>query len=249
MAANVSVMAGFNRDEAGVLIETYPENGTTFSKYFDSAVAKHIGLSSNTSAVLPLSKLNVSRLATPEQIFNASLQIGTDGIFACLTMAEAYSGAKHNAFKETYSFEFNRTYSTRGYTRAWCDAPKTAARPNGDPDGEYYKCHAGEQMIVFGTILRGGRPERDGLDVPFMQLVVDYWSSFARSGNTNPDSAYLLARSHSSTLQQVEARGKWEPVTAEKPTLRLLQWNGAQIPFVKQDVCKALGLGMDSLEP
>ncbi len=33
-----------------------------------------------------------------------------------------------------------------------------------------------------------------------------------------------------------------------KPSLRLLQWNGAQIPFVDGEECKALGLGLDVLE-
>ena len=241
-------MAGFNRDEAGVLIDSYPKNGTTFERYFGSVVAKHFDLSSNTSAVLPLTKLNVSESTTPELIFNASMKAATDGVFSCLTMAKVYSGAKHGAFKTAYAFEFNRTYSTPGYTKPWCDAPRTAQRPDGDPDQEYYKCHAGEQMLVFGTVRRGGRPERDGLDVPFMQLIVDHWSAFARSGDPNPDKGYLIARGYSSTLSQVQGSAKWEPVDAAKPTLRLLQWNGAQIPFVEQDECRALGLGQDVLE-
>ncbi|KAH8880316.1 alpha/beta-hydrolase [Thozetella sp. PMI_491] len=247
--ANVTVIAGFNRDESGVNIEDYPQNGTTFANYFDASVAPKVGLKSNSTAVLQLNQLNVSELHTPEQIFNMSLKIATGGTFNCLNMAKVYSAAKHGAFKQVYSFMFNRTYSTSGYTKPWCDAPKTAERPNGDPDKEYYKCHAGEQMLVFGTARRSGRPERDGLDVPFMQLIVDYWSAFARNGDPNPDKGYLAARGYSSTLERIEAASKWEPVRADNPRLRLLQWNGAQIPFVDQASCRVLGLGMDSLEP
>ncbi|KAK3687842.1 Alpha/Beta hydrolase protein [Podospora appendiculata] len=250
-ATNVSIMAGVNRDESGVLIDSYPSNDTSLAAYFDKEIATHFSMPTNTSSILSIYQFPgapAANAATPEAIFNTSMRIATDAIFTCYSLAKAYSGAKHNAFKSVYSFQFNRTYQTSGYTRPWCVPPRTEQRPDGDPDGEYYKCHAGEQMVVFGTERRAGRPDRDGLDVPFMQLVVDYWSAFARSGDPNPDIGYLMARGYLNTLGQVQTAGRWEAVDASNPTMRLLQWNGKQIPFVDQDVCKALGAPLDVLE-
>ena len=242
-------MTGFNRDEAGVLIDDYPVNGTNFTDYFANKVANHFSLPPSAAATLPQSAFGIggNSPATPEQIFNASLRIATDGEFTCFELAKAYAGARTGAFRSTYAFEFNRTYSPSGYTRPWCDAPATPSRPHGDPDGEYYKCHAGEQLVVFGNVRRAGQADRDGLDVPFTQLVVDYWAAFARTGDPNPDKGYLAARGYGASLAQVESTGEWEPVDAEEPTMRLLQWNGTQVPFAEQSQCEALGLPLDML--
>lgn len=257
-AANISVMTGYNRDEAGVNIDAaaYPSNDTTLATYFNAEVARQFSMPSNASSILGLDKpANISVFSgrptalTPAQILSASVRIATDAVFTCYGLANTYSAAKHSAYKSAYFYQFNRTYQTSGYTRPWCIPPKTAARPDGDPDGEYMKCHAGEQMVVFGTERRGGFPDRDGLDIPFMQLVVDYWAAFARTGDPNPEKGYLLARGHTNTLSQVEKTGQWEAVDPEKPTMRLLQWNGGQIPFDGEaEVCKALGAPLDVFE-
>ena len=243
-------MTGFNRDETGVQVDEYPEKGTTLAKYFNK-VASTFGLNSSFIQEVPRGpfiETDNATAATAESVLNATLKITTDGTFLCFDLAKAYSGAKNGAFKSTYSFEFNRTYSPKGYTKDWCNAPRTAERPDGDPDKEYYKCHAGEQLIVFGNIRRAGQPDRDGLDVPFMQVAVDYWSAFARTGDPNPDKAYLEVRGHAQSLAQIEQTGRWERVDAEKPSLRLLQWNGGQIPFVQNEQCQALGVPLNVLE-
>lgn len=251
-ASKVDVMTGFNRDEAGVFVEEYPEDGETFTDYFSNKVAAGLGLPDSFLENLdkrPFLGDAGDGDATAEQIFNASVRIVSDAEFNCLDMSKAYSGARNGAFASAYSFMFNRTYSPSGYTRTWCDPPATDARPHGDPDGEYYKCHGGEQLVMFGNALRADQPDRDGLDVPFMQLVVDYWSAFAKAGDPNPDEEYLAVRRYDETLAQVRATGRWERVDAEKPALRLLQWNGGQVPFVEVSQCEALGLPMDALEP
>jgi len=265
LATNVTVMTGVSRDEFGVFIDAndYPANDTTLAAYFNAQMAKQFSISFDVSSLLGLDKpsivsifsgvpLNASNLLsaplTPAQILNTSVRIVTDAAFTCYGLATTYSAVKHNAFRAAYYYQFNRTYSSAGYTRPWCDAPKTAARPNGDPDGEYMKCHGGDQMVVFGTERRSNYPDRDGLDVPFMQLIVDYWAAFARTGDPNPDKGYLQARGYRHTLSQMEKTGRWEAVSAEKPTLRLLQWNGGQIPFGEVQACKALGVPLDVFE-
>ncbi|KAM7211772.1 alpha/beta-hydrolase [Rhypophila decipiens] len=258
-ASNISIIAGFNRDEAGVQVDNLPLANSTFESYFAQEVTTHFNMPPNTniSSLYPLARYPGSTnpnfspgSLSPQssEIFNASMRIATDAVFVCYSLAKLYSGVKSTAFKSAYSYNFNRTYQTNGYTRPWCIPPKSDAFPNGDPSKEYFKCHAGEQMIVFGTERRAGRPDRDGLDVKFMQLIVDYWSWFARTGDPNPDERYLEVRGYLNTLGQVRTRGRWEKVTVQNPTTRILQWDGVQVPFESQEVCRALGAGYDSLE-
>lgn len=253
-ASNVSIIAGFNRDEAGVQVDNFPSPNATFEEYFTKEVTSYFNMPPNTSVSKLFEVARYPATTNPtltnrsEEIFNASMRIATDAVFACFSLAKLYSGTKSGAFHSAYSYSFNRTYQTNGYTRPWCIPPKTEARPNGDPSQEYYKCHAGEQMIVFGTERRAGRPDRDGLDVPFMQLIVDYWSWFARTGDPNPDEEYLKVRGYENTLNQLRKTGRWEKVDVEKPTMRILQWDGVQVPFVEQEICKELGGAMNALE-
>ncbi len=245
-ASNIFVITGTNRDEAGVLVDDYPANSTTFTAYVSKAMQRyHLD-----PTLLPTlsDAFSPSANATAARILNATLAVSTDGEFACFDMAKAYSGARHGAFRSVYAYQFNRTYQTAGYTKPWCVPPATAARPNGDPDAEYFKCHAGEQLVVFGNVRRAGRPDRDGRDVPFTRLVVDYWAAFARTGDPNPETAYLAARAYHDTLAQTQAAGRWETVSADKPTLRLLQWDGRQVPFREGTHCAALGIPLDVLE-
>jgi carboxylesterase type B len=253
LASDISVMTGVNRDEAGVLVDSAPLSNDSLTSYFASKVAPHFSLPSSyissfspASFMPPLSPQSAAY--SSDQILNASLRIATDGVFTCFDQAKAYSGAKNKAFGHTYAFVFNRTYSTPGYTRTWCDPPKTnPSLPNGDPDAEYFKCHAGEQMIVFGTVRRAGHPDRDGRDTPFMRLVVEYWAAFARTGDPNPDQAAMRARGHWDELDRVMAAGKWTEVNADKPQARLLQWDGGMAPFGEIAQCDALGIPLDIL--
>ncbi|TPX13527.1 uncharacterized protein E0L32_005998 [Thyridium curvatum] len=200
--AGIAVMTGTNRDESAIDMPDFPAANDTLGSYLRDHVLGRLGMSNaNISACSPAIRpflppgVKQGDKLTPAQIYNVSVALVTEGVFACLDNAKAYSAARHRAFGgDVYSYVFNRTYSPRGYTTAYCDPPKTAARPDGDPDLEYFKCHAGEQMVVFGTERRAGAPDRDGLDGPFMRLVGEYWTAFARTGDPNPDPEYLRAR-------------------------------------------------------
>jgi len=248
-SSNISVITGINRDEAGVLVDDYPENSTTLGAYAAKALKRYNLSPSFLPSILPQAPFAMAaNSSSPAQILNVTLAVSTDGEFGCFDQAKAYAGAKHGAFKAVWAYEFNRTYQTSGYTRAWCVPPKSASHPLGDLDGEYYKCHAGEQLVVFGNARRAGLPDRDGKDVGFMQLVVDYWAAFARTGDPNPETGYLVARGYAGTLARVAKAGKWAAVTGDKPERMLLQWDGKQVPFGESERCTALGIPLDVLE-
>lgn len=95
---------------------------------------------------------------------------------------------------------------------------------------------------VFGNIVFQGLALRDDYDLPFEQLVVDNWSSFARTYNPNPDPAFLKARGYSNTTEAIEQRGKWTPATKGNLTLRALAWPPYQDTFREAAQCAGINL-------
>ncbi|KAH7336290.1 Alpha/Beta hydrolase protein [Rhexocercosporidium sp. MPI-PUGE-AT-0058] len=217
LTKDVAVMTGVNRNECMIDLKA-PQPRQNISEVF-VAIGNEL-LIDFTPFLLAFSSGIFDILANPT--------ILTDGLYRCLEIAKACTAAKHGAFSSLYSFQFNWTYSPTKYTKPECEPPKTTARPFGDPDLEYYKCHGGEQFSF--------------------SLVVDYWSSFARSGDPNPDRKYLEARGYYRTLAQTERTGKWKQVDAKKPSWRLLQWNGGPVPFSEGEQCRALGFPLDYYE-
>ncbi|KAK4247277.1 hypothetical protein C7999DRAFT_32252 [Corynascus novoguineensis] len=274
LATDVTVMLGLNRDETGVFIgeDALPAANQTFLDYFDQRAVAAFGVASGTSASallgmgpdrplrgLPPSLFDGSGAATPDEILAATVHLSTAWLFGCNAYAKAYSAARHGAFRRTYAFQFNRTYSPRGYTQPWCDpfavpagTRRSSSFSSGEDHGDYFRCHAGEQVYVFGSALRAGMPDRDGSDVPTMRLVVDHWAAFARWGDPNPRPGWLRARGHEDTLRELERTGRWEAVDARRPTMRVLQWGGekGQVPLGEgmEELCEGLGAGLDSLE-
>jgi len=246
LTSDVVLMTGTNRNELGVEFDM-PSGNATVSDVLNN-FAGRFGVPVASLTPLTEGPFPVPAEAAPADLLNLTIRIGTDGVYTCAEQATSYSAVKHDAFEAVYSFMFNRTYNPSGYTKPHCGPPATKEHPDGDPNLEYFKCHAGEQMIVFGTALRDGLPDRDGLDVGFMQLVMDYWTSFARNGNPNPSKEYLEARGYYSTLDQIDDVGPWNPATPEEPNLRLLQWDGKHINQTETEQCKALGIDLDFWE-
>lgn len=110
-----------------------------------------------------------------------------------------------------------------------------------------YKCHSGELTTVFGTVVSTGRPLRDDYDIPFSQFVLDSWSAFARTGDPNPDPAFLKARGFTNTTVMLEVQGIWDPVDVKNPMLKALDVGerGGMTGFREEAQCKALGFGLE----
>lgn len=242
--SDIPVMTGVDRDEVAIdLPIPTTSNVTQYINQLSSLF--NIDLNSVLGGVTP------QLPNTTDSVFALVSNFGTEATFKCLDQALAYSAAKHKTFAAIYRFEFNRTYSPREYTSTSCDPPITPTRPFGDPDKEYYKCHAGEQLYVFGILGRGlpdHTPDRDGHDIPFSQLVVDHWASFARNHDPNPDPKFLQSRGYYSTLERIGANGQWMPVTAENPTTRVMQWNAVQMPIQESAMCMLVGLPLTYYE-
>lgn len=82
-----------------------------------------------------------------------------------------------------------------------------------------------ESLQVFGTYNIFAQPVREPDDIFYTNLVQDLWSSFARTGDPNPNLEDLTARgpAFASTLQLLKETGwvwpKYEDVSMQKASL------------------------------
>ncbi|OIW33646.1 alpha/beta-hydrolase [Coniochaeta ligniaria NRRL 30616] len=180
-------------------------------------------------------------------LYNMTSRLATDGIFRCVDEATVNRGlATGRLGDRIYYYEFDRSYQTRGWPGTdVCDAPRTPSHPNGDPSLPYFKCHSGELYYVFGNLAFQGLPYRDAADLPFERFVLDSFSSFARTGDPNPDARFLEARGFSETADEIKRAGVWRPATKGDLTLRALDWPSSQGGFRELAQCEGLGLGLD----
>lgn len=235
-ATDVAVISGTNLNEGAILIP-YPPVGITLEEFCDAIFPQF-----NITPILETGVFPIPPDLGPAAIFNITSRLVTDGLFRCAEQAKEYTAARHSPFLSLHTYIFNRTYSPLQYTSPQCSAPATPSRPNGDPEGDYYKCHGGEQVIVFGNIVRTGLPPRDEFDVPFQQLIVDYWASFFWTRDPNPSAEALQAKGFWSTLAQTQAVGPWKPDDPNALGYRWLQWDGGFMPLIELEQCAALGL-------
>lgn len=241
-------MLGVNRDEEGVLGTIYPTNNLSMG-IEDLAAADHLNaIAIIDSHLFPLGTSITNNNNATLDVFNTTTRISTDASFRCVNQFSAYAGVKNSVLPSTWFFEFNRTYQDPAYNpNGICAAPITPTHPYGDPELEYFKCHAGDLANTFGNVARVGFPDRDGKDAKFGQLVTDYWTAFARNLDPNPRMSYLKVRGYWNTIGQVEESGPWEKVVAEAPRMMELQWNSVMLPFRDTEQCAVLGFPLDYL--
>jgi carboxylesterase type B len=237
---NVPLMIGTMRDDGAAFIKWQgTENLTT------AVITEEFPLSALASGLFPQPHSDNITL----DVFNVTARISTDAMFRCVDQATAYAGVSNSLFPVVYYYEFNRSYQLTSYNPnpPVCNAPTTTENPNGDPAGEYFKCHSGELYYVFGNLLRQGVPLRDEYDLPFEQFTLDTWASFARTFNPNPDMEFLRARGYENTIAELHAAGEWKPVEKDKPTYRRLQWPSVQESCVELAQCENLGFSLNFL--
>lgn len=238
----VHLMEGLLRDDGAATI-TYINTTNLSQSLTDNGFPDSLA----GSPLFPLSNAANASL----EVFNVTARVGTDTIYRCYEQASSYASVQNSVFAPNqYFYEFNRSYQgSYNPNGGVCDAPKTSAHPYGDPDAEYFKCHNGEVLFVFGTLAFNGRPLRNEDDLPFMQLVLDTWASFARTYDPNPAKEFLKARGFTNTTRHLELAGVWLPVgKVQGLEMRELQWPSTQVGFRDAEQCAVLGWPLDFLE-
>ncbi|KAK6532634.1 hypothetical protein TWF281_006815 [Arthrobotrys megalospora] len=174
--------------------------------------------------------------------FNLTVRVLGNAFSRCKAWSQAYLLSKNDRVPKIFLYESNRTYQPTLFTVAECQPPI-----GGTPADEYFKCHSGMVDTALGALIWSGLMPRDAQDIPFSQLIVDYWSTFAWNHEPNPKKKYLEARGYWNTLGQVNRAGEWEPFKWRRPTMRRLQWDGYQSGLTEIEQCSAMGLGFTYL--
>lgn len=78
----------------------------------------------------------------------------------------------------------------------------------------FISCHSGDLLPVFGTPGYAFRlAPRDEFDIPYVNLLMDHWTSFARTGDPNPSAAYLQTRGYTTTQSLLSGK-HWQQISA-----------------------------------
>jgi carboxylesterase type B len=247
-AAHVPVLWGSMAEDGAPFI-SYPAEGTTRTDAIYTILYGEPSIASAIISNTDLFPLPTGSNATLD-VFNLTARLATDVEFRCIDQATVHSAIQNGVFPTAYYYQFDRSYQTPGWdpNAPTCDAPVTASHPLGDPSLPYFRCHSGDLMFQFGTLGQFDLGYRDEYDLPFMQLIMDYWTSFVRTHNPNPNSKYLAVRGYTNTSSAIASSGTWQPVSAAADTLRRLDYPGRQDTFQELTECQVLGLPINYYE-
>lgn len=244
-ASDVNLITGTNRNEAAILM-SYPTKDTNLTEWMTVMLGGAI-MGVDTAPyhdALPL--FLPENPSDPDITFNGTENFLNLGLFTCKNHAISRTAVQNGAVKNLWMFEFTRSYSSKYYTTPWCSAPVDENFPNGNPSLEYYKCHGGELLYVCGNIVRSGEVPRDENDIPLAQVAVDYWTSFARTGDPNPEEGYMNARRYQDSLDMMKEAGRWGQLTAEEPDrIRLMQALPHDTMWSESERCRKMGIPVD----
>jgi carboxylesterase type B len=228
----VHFMSGTMRDDGAAFLPAYPTT-ENLTEWLEAGNVSFVG----ASGLFPLPPSNNATLA----IFNVTNRMLTDYTFLCpsQTVLKQFANSSDAGI---YGYVFNRAYQPASWNpwNGLCRPPATTAHPNGDPSQEYFKCHAGEMYYTFGNLAREGQHFRDDADLPFMQYIVDAWTSFGRTYDPNPDPALLKARRYDNTAKELARSGKWLPIEGDY-TMRALDWPTSQVGVAEAAQCAVVG--------
>lgn len=237
----IRLMMGITRDDGAPFI-SFPTTANE-STYFD-----RIGLPRPSRELFPITSTGNATL----DLYTTASRVATDGMLRCVDQATASSLLTHGRLDHIYYYEFDRTYQLQSWPgRDVCEPPRTPSHPAGDPSKPYLRCHSGELYYVFGNLHREGLPMRDEGDLEFEQSVLDSFASFIRTGDPNPDDAWLRARGYYQQQRRHGRKGdRWEPSTKRGGLkLRVLDWPASRMSgFRDEKQCESLGLGLDYYE-
>ncbi|KAK6343143.1 hypothetical protein TWF718_008516 [Orbilia javanica] len=249
--ADVPMIIGVNRDEWAIFTAPYfsgysgdPTNAYDYLEYsgsdegtFGRIFERNISDFANHPAFPLYTGGDPAQAA-----FNLTVRVMTNGFVRCKSWSQAYLLAKNRRVPKVFVYEANRAYQPTLFTIPECEPPV-----GGTPADEYFKCHSGIVDTNLGALIWSGLMPRDALDIPFSQLLVDYWSSFAWNHEPNPKKRYLEARGYLNTLGQVKKTGEWEALKWRNPKMRWLQWDGYQTDLSEVEQCEAMSLGLNYL--
>ncbi|UZJ55779.1 hypothetical protein CBS101457_005099 [Exobasidium rhododendri] len=236
----VPVIMGFMRDEMASLGYTPPLSQTNL----DAALVAG-GINSTNRAVVESNSTTLFPVdqTVANSIQNLTITVETDStsIRRCGQESTIKAAADSGVFTNIWGYSMDqRSYQIKGYDPYNVCTSTTSATKG------YYLCHSGDLLPLFNTAgYTASYPIRDADDVVHTALMMDYWTSFARSGKPNPSQSYLTVRGYYTTARLVNDN-PWNPTTSSSLELLSLGPNPyMQDLHIRQDQCSALGLPID----
>lgn len=162
----VPVVQGSNHDEWRLFVALNIElpTGPITPERYPGTIGATLGIPEAATAPF-VAEYPLDRYPSPGEALGA---LGTDAIFACNARRAELLLAAH---VPTYAYEFNDA-----------EAPQRFLPPASFPYGAY---HAAEVQYVFDTASRIPAPPLDEDQQALAAAMVDYWTTFARTGQPN----------------------------------------------------------------
>jgi carboxylesterase type B len=232
----VNVLMGFMRDESASL-DFVPNVNTSLSTGLRQAGIK---LATRNMILNNTDLFPVANTTNGNQNLTVTVETDSIHISRCGQEATMYSAASTGIFKSLWGYtQDQRAYQISGYD------PYGVCSNTVNATGTYM-CHSGDLYPVFNSAGYTAKlPVRDADDIVHSALMMDYWTSFARSGNPNPPSAYLTSRNYTTTAARIK-HNSWTQVTSGNLSLISLGPYPTMIDLaIRGEQCDAYGLPID----
>ncbi|QKX58774.1 uncharacterized protein TRUGW13939_05901 [Talaromyces rugulosus] len=237
---SVNLMLGFMPEEGQSLMATaIAPNATNFNASLDILLEMNAVNQTQINDIAASGLWDVPK--DYNNIYNATANLVTDAIILCYSTEFVSAGSSPagnpDAFDSLWVYEHQR-----GYALSYYDYYNLCTFPVGKPDTPYYRCHSSDLYEVFGTYYLFDQPVRVADDIYYTNAVQDIWTAFARTGNPNPDKAYLAARGYNSTAE-LFGRFQLEEYGSKTGQLAKLQWPQPWYDSIPdQDHCRVMSL-------
>ena len=162
------IMWGTVHDEAGLFVPQYFPNPIPVA---NASTALELILDANRTAVVLSSSYFVMNTSDSDAVRDAFTRFGTDYYFLCPLRYLSREMAK---IKPTYNFRFDRGRDIPLVGQNYCSSSTGRV------------CHAADIQPVFASGAAIPSFTQTGDDARFARQVVDRWTTFAKTGNPNP---------------------------------------------------------------
>ncbi|KAE8556169.1 hypothetical protein TMatcc_003500 [Talaromyces marneffei ATCC 18224] len=237
----VNVLMGWMPDEAQSLLATsIAPNMANLTTGLEALARGGMITSSQASTLASSGLWDIPQDYT--DAYNATVNIGTDGGIICHVskFVDAAASSSSKPFNSLWVYTHQRAYALSFYS--FYDL---CTFPVGQPNTPYYRCHSGDLYEIFGTYYIFNQPVRDDGDIKYTNVVQDMWTSFAKTGDPNPDIEYLSTRGYRPSEHYFTMFRFEEYSTAGKGVMNL-EWprpSFSDLPDRKH--CSVLGMTLD----
>lgn len=194
-----NIMWGTNLNESGLFIPVYFPNPVPIANVSSAFEAVY---DADQTATLLSSQYFQLNTSDSDAVRDLLTRVTTAYYFFCPLQ---YLSLKMALIKPMYNFRFNRGRDIPLLGVSYCSASTGRV------------CHAAEIQVVFASGDAVPTISQTGKDATFARQVVDRWTTFAKTGNPNPQKGQVGVESTNPDVMDVQ----WPPYGNNSPILEL----------------------------